>query len=213
MSYLRRAPASSHALVSPPVAREEDQPPNGAPLVWRVPTPYGYPAAVSAAGSVAAPLLAGFAIALIGIVLQVGNNTRAPGLTLALLGAAVVALLASVQCAFLARLYDINPTELAAWWPDHAEPARAEQLVKEQAYHSAMHRTWSAYFRRSYNLGVLLLLAAIGVMLMPPGSSHHETERWVACGLVALGFCGELAWLVAFWAEKLGPPWYRTPDG
>jgi MFS family permease len=191
------------------VTQKTDQPRDGTPVIWSVPTPYGYPAAVSAAGSIAAPLLAGFAITLIGIVIQTGSNMRAPGLTLALFAGAVVALLASVQCAFLARLYDTSPAEMKAWWPDSGDRERLDQLVREQADHSARHSRWSAYFRRTYNLGVLLLLAAITVMLMPPGSSHHQTERWLASAIMAIGFCGELAWLVAFWAEKLGPPWYR----
>jgi MFS family permease len=179
-----------------------------APQIWKVPRPYGYPDAVTTAGTIAAPLLAGFAITLTVLVIQNGPRMLAPGLALILLSATVVALVAAVQFAFVARLYQVTPSEMLAWWPDSDDPARMAQLVKEQQQHRDKHRRWSAVFRRTYNLGVLLFLASVAVMLMPPSHSHHQTERWIACAVLAVGFFGELGWVIGTWAEQLGPAWY-----
>lgn len=54
---------------------------------WSVPKPYGAPAALQSAGTVAAPLLAGFSFALVGLVLTSPERIRWPDATLVLLTA------------------------------------------------------------------------------------------------------------------------------
>jgi hypothetical protein len=93
---------------------------------WSVPIPYGYDEAATIAGSVGAPLLAGFSVSLIGIVIGYGSHMRAPGVALIVLSAAAVMLLASVQLCFKARMYFVTPTEIESWWPDHDDSPRRE---------------------------------------------------------------------------------------
>lgn len=189
---------------------DREQEPDPLPA-WTVPEPYGYPEAVATAGSVAAPLLAGFSITFIGVVLQLGPNIRAPGLALMVLAVATISLLGAVQAAFMARMYQVTPSQLLAWWPDHGVEHRQEQIVEEQRRHVAQHARWAAWFRRSYNFGVMFLLAAATIVMMPPPHGV-QTERWIGCVILAIGFVGELAWLVGTWAEHLGRPWWRqTP--
>lgn len=184
--------------------------PEGFPTpTWEPPNPYGYAQAVSSAGSVGAPLLAGFTVALIALVLPNGSSMRAPGLALDLLSVAAVVLLASVQLTFMAARYAVLPSELEAWWPDLDIDERRAQLREEQREHHHLHLRWSRRFRWAYNLGILFLLAAVAVILMPPSHHHHLAERWVAAGIVAAGLFAEVAWIVGSWAEGLGSQWWR----
>jgi hypothetical protein len=85
---------------------------------WNQPAKYGYAEAVNMAGSVAAPLLCGFTVTLLGIVITNGSDIRWPGLTTILLAAAAAVLLFSVQAAFTARAWQVSPSELKDWWPE-----------------------------------------------------------------------------------------------
>src|SRR4051794_33061046 len=96
------------------------------PPTWQPPSPYGYPAAVDSAGTIAAPLFAGFAVTLIGQILVQPDALRWINTALAFLCLAVVLMGAAVQFAFLARSVRVDPGELEAWWPDHDEQPRAE---------------------------------------------------------------------------------------
>jgi hypothetical protein len=200
-------------VVPPRIDTRASQPGNH-PAPWKLPGgTYGYAEAVTTAGTLAAPVLAGFAITMIVFVIQAGGDSRAPGVALALLAAAVVALVGSVQAAFIARMYLVRPSELLEWWPDHAEEARMAALRREQTKLSVQYEWWANTFRRSFNVGLLLLIAAVAVVIMPAAHSHHQVARWVGCAILAAGFCGELAWVVGYWAGQLGPPWWKAKDG
>lgn len=159
-------------------------------------------------GSVGAPLLAGFTVALIGIVIGYGPHTLAPGAALLLLSSAAVTLLSSVQLCFKARTYAVTPAEIDAWWPGHDQSPRREQLLQEQAEHARRYDVWIRRFRWAYNAGILLLLAGVAVTLMPP-PHHHVVERWAAVAVLVVAFCAEVAWVVGDWAEGLGREWWR----
>jgi hypothetical protein len=159
---------------------------------WTAPFPYGYPEAVEQGGTVAAPLLAGFSVTLIGLVLTAPDSLRWPAVSLAVLMASTILLLAAVQFAFVARQYSVLPSDLESWWPDHDESPRWEQLRSEQEAHASSHLRWAAAFRTAYNLGVLLFLAGTTISLAPPEGGG--SGRWIAFGIGAVGFLGELIW-------------------
>ena len=84
--------------------------------------PYGCAAAIDGFRSVAAPLLAGFAIAVVGITvpLTATSPVRYPGTAIAFTALSALMLLASVQCTMWARQYAIHPNDMLEWWPDAA---------------------------------------------------------------------------------------------
>ena len=84
---------------------------------WKVPVKYGYGEAVQQAGTIVAPLLAGFTIALIGLLLSEHVSVRYPDAALCVLVGAVVFLLAAVQCGYAARQFIARPDEIVSWWP------------------------------------------------------------------------------------------------
>jgi hypothetical protein len=70
------------------------------PRSWSVPSPYGAPAAVDSLSTIAAPLLGGFSITLVGVVVQASEKFRFSSIALLLLTVAAVLLLLCVQCGF-----------------------------------------------------------------------------------------------------------------
>ena len=157
---------------------------------WDAPWPYGYPGSVESAGSVAAPLLAGFSFALIGLIVPEGTGIRWPGLALTLFVAAGLLFVAAVQCGFWARLWTVTPSDLCEWSPDDPD----DRKRAEQRLHAKGFRLWSNRLTWAYRWGILALLAGVTILLVPPG--NLSGMRWAAIVLAAMGWllegCGSL---------------------
>jgi hypothetical protein len=167
---------------------------------WERPVPYGYPETIQSAGMVVAPLLAGFTITLIGLIVDTSNQgIRYRDTALLILAGAVAALLAAVQCAYAARQFMVTPDEIEAWWPgvnnaaDQNEVTQWWELRAEQLAHWQMHSRWAARFRYAYHTGVVLVLAGLAAVLIPPHGM--STARWVAVVVVAGAALGEALWI------------------
>ncbi len=172
---------------------------------WNVPKPLGYAAAIDGFGSVAAPLLAGFTIALIGITVPLSSDSpvRNPGTALAFLAVSALSLLASVQCSMWARQYVVKPSEILDWWPDsHADAgldrlaarSRLQDLRLTQWRYSKISATWLSRARLSYHVGILALLLGVLIILVP---KHWTPSRVAGCIVLGIGFIAEVLWVVA----------------
>jgi nitrate reductase gamma subunit len=178
---------------------------------WQAPGKFGYAEAVQSAGTIVAPLLAGFTIAMIGLVVDTSNKgVRHRDLALLVLTAAASALLAAIQCAYSARQYLATPDQFQSWYPDleTAEPYEEDAgkglsrpvqtwwaARSEQAAHTALHARWAKRFRVLYHVGVVLVLCGLAVTLIPPG--HVSATRCVAVGLASLAALAEALWVAA----------------
>ena len=160
---------------------------------WDAPDRIGYAGAIDSMGSVAAPLFAGFAVVVTVQILTSPEITRWPDLALVLTLLAAAALGASVQFAFRARLFAATPPEIEAWWPEPDE-ATQEMMRAQQRRHQAAFRVWADRARHAYNVGLLAFLAAIVVVLVPPGD--WTTMRALAAILAAVALTVELAWVL-----------------
>jgi hypothetical protein len=169
------------------------------PESWDQPFPYGYPAATENAGSVAAPLLAGFSFALVGLVIPTPENFRWPNATLALLLAGGVSFIGSVQCSFWARQYAITPEDIELWRPEYPP----ERKLALQRLHKLGFDTWARRFNFSYRAGILLLLAGIALALVPRGPI--TTVRYLAIAVAGGGFLAETCWVFATWLLRGSP--------
>jgi MFS family permease len=166
-------------------------------LTSLLPAPYGYPEAVQSVGTTAAPLLAGFSFALIGLIVQDESKLRWPNIALALLVGAALLLITTVQCTFTARQYYVPPGEWLGWL-DLAGEARAEQLADELEQMLPKQTRWLRRARYSYNFGIATLLLAIATTLVPPGAlGSVASARLVAIALALLGLAVELIWTLS----------------
>src|SRR4051812_27581507 len=107
---------------------------------WDAPSPLGQPQAVENGSSVAAPLLAGFALALSGQILVQPEKLRWPDATLFALAVSVVLLVLAVQLGFEARRWRTTPDELLSWYPDTSDARRADWLRESQRRYAERHR-------------------------------------------------------------------------
>ncbi len=155
--------------------------PNPSPR-WKPPGRYGYSAAIDGMGTVAAPFLAGIAIALAVLVISSPQDFGAEGITLFALVAAAVALIGCAECAFVARQYVVTPSQLDEWWPD----AGATQLADEQSQAVDAFELWAAWARRLYNVGMIGLAAGVAAALVPHGGLNHAQPWRLAAFALAL---------------------------
>lgn len=164
---------------------------------WAVPVPYGEPAAIEGMGLIAAPLLAGFCMALVVLVIDKYSELRFPDWALLLLVLAAVLLIMSVQFTFSARSYSVTPDQVKEWWPDLADSRRWEQQRGAQWRYHDRFRMWARRARRSYNAAIMVLLMAISVVLVP--KPEHAVSisraRWISIAIPLVGVLFELFWM------------------
>jgi hypothetical protein len=164
-----------------------------------MPEPLGRAESIQTAGSVAAPLLAGFSLTIAILLLpNISTADRTFGrwgdLSLALLLAAAILLVMAVQCAMTARGYQVTPDELLIWWGRPDGPPSGAMLANQKV-HATKNKHWASLTRLTYNLGILLLLAALPITILPPGAI--STGRWVVAAIAGAGFLVELIWACA----------------
>jgi len=165
--------------------------------------PYGSPEALENLGTSAAPLLAGFAFALIGLLFDKGNVIWKPDLAMLLLVIAGLLLIAAVQFGFNARRFHVPPGDYIAFLDIAKEDGFSPQLGELQAEWRGIHAEWATRTRYAYNAGVTVLLAGVATVLVPAtGPGHMAPLRAAAVLVAAVGALGELAWWLVL-------PWWR----
>jgi hypothetical protein len=211
-------PASEPAEAAPPaVARAGESvtdpaPPAGAPTasapagrvaaqrtgrdVWAWDRPLGYQDSIQSAGTFAAPILAGASFTLAALILQASATVaRWSDAALFCMVGAGLCLIYAVQAIVWARRYTVTPDELLQWLPDDWEDGRPTPwLLNVQDSHFRQARKWARRSRAGYHAGIILLLAGVAVILIPPG--HIALTRWCVIGLGCAGVLAEAAWIV-----------------
>jgi hypothetical protein len=125
---------------------------------------------------------------------------------------AAVLFVTAVQAMFWARGYQTNPPEMKAWWPDADDPARLEQLRREQRRHAAGFRMWSDRARVTYSVALLCLLAALTVLAVPPVSYGQSSFlRWLTVAVGAVAFLSEAIWVTGSFTNSKWLTWLLKP--
>ncbi|MCL8015841.1 hypothetical protein [Streptomyces sp. AS02] len=170
---------------------------------WERPDRIGAPHSVDQAHFVAAPLLAGAAIATASVLGADGARFRWPGPAMLCFTVAAILLIASLQLAFRGRSCLYSPAELYDWWAGVTPPRRAV-LQDEHKRDLEEWRYWASLAAHSYNLGIVTLgLGAIGVLAPPEGASiAHAWMRSLAAGAAAAGTAWELTATVREWRRE-----------
>ncbi|MFE3110488.1 hypothetical protein ACFXKJ_21770 [Kitasatospora indigofera] len=154
--------------------------------------------------NVAAPLLAGFSVSTIGIVLTGEPSLRWPGFILVSLTVASVAFIMCVQFGFHARQHLYSPADVSSWWSEEDVRAHTADLESEQRRDFARWALWTVWARRFYSTGIVALWFGVGSALCPTPDDHGSTGllRWVAASIALGAGLGELCWSVV-------PAWRR----
>jgi hypothetical protein len=148
-------------------------------------------------GGVVSPVLAGFALATIAVLVTSADPNKTPlapwaVLCLALAG---VAFLYVMQYSFLAMRSGSPPSSYTDWEPEVAlEPERLEHLRLEQA---ADRRLFLMFNKRAgwlYDLALLLFLAGLALVIVP---ARWGVPNVIAVTVVGLAFVVEVLWILA----------------
>lgn len=174
-------------------------------IIWAGPGDFGQPAAFDAKTGVAAPLLAGFSLALLGVVAQAPASFRWPGATLTVLALVVLMLVACVQFGFRGRAVLYSKSDVDSWGRLSELGSLADQRLRAtvQARDMAEWRRWHHRSRLTYNGGIVLLAISVALVLAPPPSyvigrqltAAEAGWRWAGFGLALLGAALELWWM------------------
>jgi hypothetical protein len=170
---------------------------------WKVPIPYGRAAAVESMTGTAAPLLAGFSLALLGVIAQAPSSFRWPGVAMTVLCVVVALLVACVQFGFRARSYVYSRTDLEAWLPGPYDQEFEDAFADQQRADWQEWVKWHGEARLTYNLAIVLLAVGLALVLVPPRSypapgTLTEAERiirWAGAAFALAAGAGELGWI------------------
>nr|BBJ47512.1 hypothetical protein SAVMC3_01410 [Streptomyces avermitilis] len=124
---------------------------------WRKPSPLGLGVAVDAVTNVAAPLLAGFAIATIGVVGADGGHFRWPGPVLLCLTLSALLFVTCVQFGFHARRHLYSFADISAWWSDEEMRDHRDLLREEQNADFQLWNRWRGRAYTAYSGGMVML--------------------------------------------------------
>jgi MFS family permease len=173
---------------------------------WDRPWPYGLPGSIQVAGTAAAPLLAGFSLTLVVLVVQQEKTIRWPSVALLFLLGGSICFVGAVQAAFWARQYQVTPSEVVEWCPDNTDERR--RLI--QRVHQRGARTWTSRFTRLYQIGIIALFVGVALALVPQGDASGV--RVAAVVLAGLGAAMELMWIFSIWVLASEADWAIDDD-
>jgi hypothetical protein len=171
---------------------------------WRVRYPLGTVDAYRAMGTVAAPLLAGFTLSSIVLLLTAADGSAMPLYDWGITGFAIAVLFVfSMQFTYCGLLYAASPSERMAWLPHYvgqdpdesAHAAAAKVQIQDQAL---QYR----FFSRAgllYNFGILGYTAGLALILIP--------RTWTAARAIALVVLGAAFVLETIWIVSTSTRW------
>jgi hypothetical protein len=157
--------------------------------------PIGEMEAVRGMGGIVAPLLAGFALATIAVLVTASEHPPCASWAILFLAASAVAFVYAMQFSFMALRYGAAPQERLDWTPEAAvdtTQALAE-LRREQAQDHALNKRYSRRAGIFYNLGLLGFLAGLGFVMVP---KTWSVQSVATLGVVAVAFLAELLWIL-----------------
>ncbi len=134
---------------------------------------------------VAAPLLAGFTISLIALVIQGSASFRWPSLCTLVFTLSAVLLISTVQAGF---------------WIRHYRPSSDSPLLNPRSEALIHYLFWNRVARYTYDAGIFLLLSGLAGVLAPKDGT--DALRWAASITAALAAGAELVW--AAYATQVG---------
>jgi hypothetical protein len=163
------------------VLEEVDTIARGDGPLWAKPSPLGAASAIDAIASIAAPLLAGFALATIAVVAQGESSFRWPGLSILFCVLTAASMVMSIQFGFTARAFFYSPGDVANWWPEASEDSgRRAWLKSEHERHFEQWRRYATRARLAYNTGACTLTLSLFALAAPPTGARQAPLRWAA---------------------------------
>ncbi|WP_331734998.1 hypothetical protein OG590_39585 (plasmid) [Streptomyces goshikiensis] len=161
-----------------------------------IPSHFGETEALTTMGRNAAPFLAGFSLTASVQTLNLANSAvRWRSLTLLLFVLAAIFLIMAVQAMFWSQRSRVTPKDLMEWWPDWPYRYRQQAMLGILTRGGTTYRRWARAATISYGLGLVCLLAALTVLVVPRECAESSL-RWAAVAAGAFATVGEFCWVV-----------------
>jgi MFS family permease len=162
---------------------------------WRRPKLLGYTETLRGLGGIVAPLLTGFSLATIAVLLTATTHPWLWRWAVVALTVAVAVFLFAMQVSFLALARSPSPSDFLAWVPEIAdnEALKAQALTEQAHTFEQMSRLWKRV-GFTYEIAIIAFLAGVVLLLVPHKWTVVKGLPAVVSGL-ALGV--ELWWTAA----------------
>jgi Trypsin-co-occurring domain 2 len=162
---------------------------------WYAPTPLGRGKAIEGMAGIAAPLLAGFSITLIGVIAGDPSHFRWPGAALAMLVITSSLLIGTVQCGFRARQFLYSAGDWRDWRPDLYGPHR-DSLAGQQEEEYLQWQSWERRAGWAYNIAICSLAVSLALTVAPATGNSEAGLRWAAFAAALLAAYIEYVWII-----------------
>jgi hypothetical protein len=164
---------------------------------WQFRDPLGSVDANRAMGTVAAPLLTGFSLTTIVVLLTTGSMPELDWAIMILTATAVMFVLC-MQFTYMGLMYAASPSERVDWMPrvPGSEPGKAAyaEAARVQAEDFELQERYFGRAGTLYNFAVLGYTAALGLTLVP---RTWTAPRGITLGIIAAAFGLEAVWTVS----------------
>ncbi|MFI9240967.1 hypothetical protein [Streptomyces sp. NPDC053079] len=152
--------------------------------------------------TIAAPLLAAGAVAMLGVVAADSDEFRWPGPALLFLALSVISLVACVQWGFRARPFLYSMSEVEEWHRG-VELTKVERnrLSQQRVDDLVRWRRGTGLAAFCYTSGLVTLGIGMALVLAPPVGDEFADWRWAVFGLVSLATSVEMLWSLLEWGD------------
>lgn len=162
--------------------------------VWKRPGPLGQAQALASLEGVVSPLLAGFSLTTITLLLTIESSIRPPLADWAVAAFAIAAglFVYAIQFSAAGMGYAVAPGDRLSWTPeatiDESELQRARRL---QAVDAVLFDEYSGRANYCYEYGLIAFLAGLLLLLVP---AHWTVLRGIPVIVVGAALALEIAW-------------------
>ena len=159
-----------------------------------------------------APLLTGFSLATIAVLVTASVKPPLADWAETALGLSAAAMLFAMQTSFLALSRNPSPDEIVTWQPETAvsDDALQQARAAQAATFANMERFWDLS-GPAYDLGITGFLAGLLLLLIPHANSWSPAHV-TAVVIGGLALLGELWWVLANRIHALPHPVVRDLD-
>jgi hypothetical protein len=156
-------------------------------------------------GTVAAPLLAGFSLATLAVILTADAPIKLADPASFALSLASAAFILCIQFTFTGLLYSAQPGERSAWQPHAAENAEVtERMQQVQRKDHLLQGLYLIRARLTYDIGIVSLLGALLAIVAP--SDGWMSWRGASFAVLTASLVIELIWVILA-RTPLRPKW------
>jgi hypothetical protein len=162
---------------------------------WKRPKLLGYTETLRGLGGIVAPLLTGFSLATIAVLLTATTHPPLWRWAIVALTVAVAVFLFAMQVSFLALARSPSPNDFLVWVPEIAkdEDLLAKARAEQADTFAEMSRLWQRA-GHSYELAIIAFLAGIVLLLVPHTWSF---VKGLPAGVSMIALAVELWWTAA----------------